>query len=199
MELTPKKIYEDFETNKIDKRTAADLLFSLIDNSDKEKIRVESINELEHIGVNDVKTFKHLELLLLSDSSEKVRNAMGEALKSQKIDFKGELGDFAQLYFDGMNMAKVNKNSAAYNQAVRGLVKLYGMEVNKHEINGDLRLSELLDYEAEFDAKVAAADKTAIDAKEKAEKSLLSLKKEITGRKEIIPSMKMSEVLKTKL
>lgn len=86
MELTPGKIYEEYKKNNIDKLSAVDLLFSLIDNSDKEKIRVESINELENIGVNDVKTFKHLEHLLISDSSEKVRNAAALMLRNLFLD-----------------------------------------------------------------------------------------------------------------
>lgn len=51
----------------------------------------------------------------------------------------------------------------------------------------------------EFNAKVAAADKSANDAKENLKQSLSTLKKEITGKAEIIPSMKMSEVVKNKL
>jgi len=102
MELTPGKIYEEYEKNNIDKLSAVDLLFSLIDNSDKEKIRVESINELEHIGVRDAKTFKHLEHLLLSDSSEKVRNTaalmlrniyLDKALEPMKWDYSGTVNE----------------------------------------------------------------------------------------------------------
>lgn len=84
--------------------------------------------------------------------SKKIREAMNEALKNQNISFDGSLEDFVQLYFDGMAMAKVYKNAGAYNQSVRGLAKIYGMEVNKHEIN-DLSLSKLLDNEAEMDAE----------------------------------------------
>lgn len=52
---------------------------------------------------------------------------------------------------------------------------------------------------AEFDAKVLNADKLALEAADKTKNSLAALKKEITGKTEIIPSMKMSEVLKLKL
>ena len=86
MELTPNKIYDEYVKNNIDKFSAADLLFSLIDNSDKENIRVESIKELEHIGLNDVKTYKHLEYLLISDSSEKVRNTAALMLRNLFLD-----------------------------------------------------------------------------------------------------------------
>ena len=51
MELTPQKIYEDYATNKIDKRTAADLLISLIDHTDHEDTRIEGIENLKKIGV----------------------------------------------------------------------------------------------------------------------------------------------------
>lgn len=86
MELTPEKISEDYKKNKIDKLSAAELLFSLIDNSDKDKIRVESITNLASIGANDKKTFKLLELLLISDSSENVRSNAAIALKNLFLD-----------------------------------------------------------------------------------------------------------------
>ncbi len=69
MELTPEKIYEEYKKNNLDKLSATELLFSLIDNSDKDKIRVESIRELANIDARDGKTFKHLENLVISDFS----------------------------------------------------------------------------------------------------------------------------------
>ena len=68
MELTPGKIYEQYSKNILDKLSASKLLFSLIDNNNSNKIRVECIKELGHLGVNDKTTYKFLENLLLSDS-----------------------------------------------------------------------------------------------------------------------------------
>ena len=38
MELTPDKIYKDYLKNNLDKPSATKLLFSLIENSEKEKV-----------------------------------------------------------------------------------------------------------------------------------------------------------------
>ena len=82
MDLTPDKIYEEYKKNNIDKASASELLFSLIDNSDKDTIRVESIKELENIRATDTKTFKQLEQLLISDLSETVRSTAAIILKN---------------------------------------------------------------------------------------------------------------------
>jgi len=86
MELTPDKIYEEYKKNNLDKLSATELLFSLIENSDNDKIRVESIKELANIDVRDVKTFKHLEHLLISDLSERVRSTAAIMLKNLFLD-----------------------------------------------------------------------------------------------------------------
>ena len=86
MELTPEKIYEEYKKNNLDKVSATELLFSLIDNSDKDKIRVGSIKELANIDARDEKTFKHLENLLISDLSETVRATAAVILKNLFLD-----------------------------------------------------------------------------------------------------------------
>ena len=61
MDLTPEKIYEDFRKNNLDKSTAFELLISLIEHSDDDNIRVESIKNLEKIGIDNNKLFKLFE------------------------------------------------------------------------------------------------------------------------------------------
>jgi len=86
MELTPSKIHEEYLKNNLDKHSAAKLLISLIDNSESDKLRVESIQGLEKIKIDDNKSFRFLENLLISDSSEKVRNSAALILKNLYID-----------------------------------------------------------------------------------------------------------------
>ena len=86
MELTPDKIYKDYLKNKIDKSAATKLLFSLIENSEKEKVRVDCIKELGRIEAKDSQTFKFLENLLISDSSEIIRNSAAVALRNNFFD-----------------------------------------------------------------------------------------------------------------
>ena len=86
MELGPEKIYQEFLKKNLDKHSAARLLLSLIENSDSNKVRVDSIKELEHIGAADNNIFKFLENLLISDSSLTVRNTAALVLKSLFLD-----------------------------------------------------------------------------------------------------------------
>ena len=136
MELTPGKIYEEYEKNNIDKLSAAELLLSLIDNSDKEKIRVESINELERIGVNDSKTFKHLEHLLISDSSEKVRNTAALLLRNLFLDKALEPMKWALKHEDSplclktiyLTLMKIIENTIERKDGISKLVLLTEVE-----------------------------------------------------------------------
>ncbi|MFX0082153.1 MAG: leucine-rich repeat domain-containing protein [Candidatus Hodarchaeota archaeon] len=86
MELKPDKIYKDYLKNKLDKSSATKLLFSLIENSEKEKIRADCIKELGRIEAKDSQTFKFLENLLISDSSEIIRNSAALALRNNFFD-----------------------------------------------------------------------------------------------------------------
>jgi Leucine-rich repeat (LRR) protein len=86
MELTPDKIYKDYLKNNLDKSSATKLLFSLIENSEKEKVRADCIKELGRIEAKDGQTFKFLENLLISDSSEIIRNSAALALRNNFFD-----------------------------------------------------------------------------------------------------------------
>ena len=50
MALTPKEIYRDFKNKNINQTTAFDLLTSLVENSENDNIRLESIINLEKIS-----------------------------------------------------------------------------------------------------------------------------------------------------
>jgi len=83
MEITPQKICEDFRNNRIDKHSAIKQLISLIENSDDEEIREESVYSFQNIGaINEVLfLFEILENLLISDLNEKVRIAAAKLIK----------------------------------------------------------------------------------------------------------------------
>ncbi|MHA2035225.1 MAG: leucine-rich repeat domain-containing protein [Promethearchaeota archaeon] len=86
MELTPERIYEDFSKNHIDRPSATKLLLSLVESSEREEVRIESIKKLNHIGVKDEQVFKLLENLLISDSNETMRNTAAIGLRNNFID-----------------------------------------------------------------------------------------------------------------
>jgi Leucine-rich repeat (LRR) protein len=86
--LTPEKIFVDLSLGEINKEEAVDLLISLIEKSDKAKIRANSINILEKVSDINEKFFQVLENCLLSDENAYVR---ASAVKSIIMDF-GEAG-----------------------------------------------------------------------------------------------------------
>jgi len=86
MELTPERIYEEFSKNIIDRPSATKLLLLLIESSELEEVRVESIKKLNYIGIKNDEFFKLLENLLISDSNETMRNAAANVLRHNFID-----------------------------------------------------------------------------------------------------------------
>ena len=75
MELNPQTIFEEYCNNNLDKSSATNLLISIIENYEGDIIRADSINILGKINLKDESLFNFFENLLLSDSSEIVRNA----------------------------------------------------------------------------------------------------------------------------
>ncbi|MFW9946884.1 MAG: hypothetical protein ACFFDX_08665 [Candidatus Odinarchaeota archaeon] len=75
MNLTPQKIYEKLNNNDLDKKSSIDLLLSIIENSDEDQLRLESIEVLDRIRAKDEKIFKMIENLLVSDTSPELRNS----------------------------------------------------------------------------------------------------------------------------
>lgn len=86
MPLTPKAIYRDFVNGDLDKSFAIELLLTLIDNAEKIEARIESINVLDKIQVNDEKTFEFLEHLLISDLNEGIRYLTISVLRNHYLE-----------------------------------------------------------------------------------------------------------------
>ncbi|MHA2186030.1 MAG: leucine-rich repeat domain-containing protein [Promethearchaeota archaeon] len=86
MELSPKKIINEYSQNRIDKLAATKLLLSLIENTDNNKTRIECINQLDNIRVGDERSFEVLEHLLISDSNDLIRNSAAITLRNNFLD-----------------------------------------------------------------------------------------------------------------
>jgi Leucine-rich repeat (LRR) protein len=86
MPLTPEAIYKDFINGDLDRLFATELLLTLIDNAEKVETRLESLNVLDKIQIDDEKTFKFLEHLLISDFNEAIRNLTCVVLKNHYLD-----------------------------------------------------------------------------------------------------------------
>jgi len=86
MPLTPKAIYKDFINGDLDKLFATELLLTLIDNTENIETRIESLNILDKIQIDDEKTFQFLEHLLISDFNAEIRNLTCVILKNHYLD-----------------------------------------------------------------------------------------------------------------
>jgi len=73
MSLDPKEIFEKFSRKDLDKNSALILLESIIENSEDNKLRLESIDTLKKIGINDKHTYQLIENLLISDTDPDIR------------------------------------------------------------------------------------------------------------------------------
>ena len=84
--LTPREIYSEFENKIIDKRTASEVLINLVENSQDEELREESIKYIKKIGLKNRSTFEFLENLFISDFNENIRSAAFKAIKKNFED-----------------------------------------------------------------------------------------------------------------
>lgn len=73
MQFSPEKIWKEFESNRINKQTAIDLLTSLIESSKKDEIRLNAINKLVKMNPSGDKIFKTLENLAVFDENAEIR------------------------------------------------------------------------------------------------------------------------------
>ncbi|TFG06799.1 MAG: leucine-rich repeat domain-containing protein [Promethearchaeota archaeon] len=91
MSLTPSAIYQEFQNHYLDKQSAIQFLLTLIENSENNSIRLQSINYLELIGfendrsLND-KLYHFFENLLISDVSREIRKKAAHILKKKFQD-----------------------------------------------------------------------------------------------------------------
>ena len=81
--LSPGSIYSNLKNKDIDQNIARDQLLSLIEQSDKPKIRTESIFILNQLKFHDPKIFKIVESSLLSDENPFVRRSAVNLIGNQ--------------------------------------------------------------------------------------------------------------------
>ncbi len=86
MELNPNRIYEDHINNRLDKSTAIKQLISIIENYNDDTTREDSIKILANIKLTSENLFTFFENLLLSDSSENIRNAAANYLSVNHLN-----------------------------------------------------------------------------------------------------------------
>ena len=84
--LTPREIYSEFQNKIIDKKSASEVLINLVENSQDDNLREESINYIKKIGLKNQSIFEFLENLFISDLNEHIRNAAFNAIKKNFKD-----------------------------------------------------------------------------------------------------------------
>ena len=85
MELNPNVIYEDYINHRSDKGTLIKQLLSIIENCDDNIVREDSIKILSKLKLSSENLFDFFENLLLSDSSENIRNAAANYLSEHYL------------------------------------------------------------------------------------------------------------------
>lgn len=84
--LTPREIYSEFQNKIINKKSASEVLINLVENSQDDNLREESINYIKKIGLKNQSIFEFLENLFISDLNEHIRNAAFNAIKKNFKD-----------------------------------------------------------------------------------------------------------------
>ena len=80
MSLTPEIIRERTVKGDISRDVALDLLFTLIDHSEDDSLRLESLFTLQKLQLKNKHIYHLLENLLISDENEEIRSFAGEIL-----------------------------------------------------------------------------------------------------------------------
>jgi len=86
MDINPQTILKDYNNKCIDKSTATKLLTSVIENYNEETIRLEAITILDTLKIKTKTLFEFFESLLLSDSSDVIRNAAAKYLSTSFLE-----------------------------------------------------------------------------------------------------------------
>jgi len=95
VELTPDQIFQDYKIGQLDKATAIEYLRSIIENSNEEIERLETLKYLAEIKDKDHRIFKILENFLISDSNELVRSMCADHIIRNSLSLGEEIIKFA--------------------------------------------------------------------------------------------------------
>jgi len=120
MEINPQTILKDYNNKCIDKFTAIKLLTSAIENYDEEKFRLEAITVLNTLKIKTETLFEFFENIILSDSSEIIRNAAAKYISANFLEISLPVFQWVIQHETSYyclltviySLAKTNKNEA---------------------------------------------------------------------------------------
>jgi hypothetical protein len=114
LDLTPQKIYDQFTNNQLDKNSAIEWLTSLIESNNNLEVRVKSIEILGKIKFLDIKVYKFLEHLLISDSESLVRGTAAKIIAHNFLNEGLEALKWTLEHVISPNYATILINSPQY-------------------------------------------------------------------------------------
>jgi len=86
IDLIPTKIYENFRNKTISKTKTINLLITLIENIDDDIIRKECIEILNKLDFKQIKVFKILENVLISDANANLRYSAAKVIRTKFLN-----------------------------------------------------------------------------------------------------------------
>jgi Leucine-rich repeat (LRR) protein len=146
MELNPNSIYEDYINKRIDESTAVSLLTSIIDNYDNIEIRKKSITVLSKMELIHENLFYTFENLLLSDSSEIIREVAAIYISEHHLENSLAVFKWAIQH---------EKSYQCLLIIIKALVKINSKESNKVLVEQvkKIRKSQYINYEKRYENK----------------------------------------------
>ncbi len=82
MNLTPEDIFQKYQNEELDRKTSINFLIFLIENSNDETMRVESLKTIGKIQTFDDELYEFIENLLISDSNLDIRCHTAEIIRA---------------------------------------------------------------------------------------------------------------------
>ena len=96
--INPKVILDLYKNGKIDRKSLIDILISIIENSENNDDRIESLEILSEIGLEDQKSFSIFKELLISDEIELIRSKAAKFIINNFPNKCGSLIEWAIKY-----------------------------------------------------------------------------------------------------
>lgn len=103
----PKETYNDFLSGKIDKFSVINYYISLIEKSNKDRIRIEALKFLSKLGLKSDFYFKLLEYLLIADEDDSIKTYATKLLIN---NFPNRAFSPIQWALENMDWDSINKN-----------------------------------------------------------------------------------------
>ncbi|MGV9172314.1 MAG: leucine-rich repeat domain-containing protein [Promethearchaeia archaeon] len=146
MNITPKKIYEEYLSDAMPLNDAVNRLIFFAQKSSNIKTRIKSINLLTEIGIKDEKVYEHMENLLISDNNEQVRNTAINALYRLFPD----KSSYQPLKFSLFNEDSLEIKQNVYEKLVSIIYNLADRPNEKNFLLNELSEMKIQDFRVNF-------------------------------------------------